>query len=61
MPLFKIACTKCSFIEEKLFNIENMLTYLRLEGCPRCEGTLERLPTSASIRIKDGTPKFGGK
>ena len=60
MPEYYISCKDCSFKEEVLLvNFDSLLMYLRIKKCPRCEGTLERQPTSANFRIKDGTPIFG--
>ncbi len=61
MPEYYISCKDCSFKEEVLLvNFDSLLMYLRIKKCPRCESKLERLPTSASFKIKDGTPKFFG-
>ena len=60
MPEYYISCKDCTFTEGVLLgNFNSLLMYLRMKKCPRCDGNLERLPTSASFKIKDGTPKFG--
>lgn len=60
-PNFYLGCIKCSFREEHLsLSFETLLTHLRnpTTKCPHCQSRMERLLTSANVRIQGGTEKF---
>ena len=56
MPIFEFSCTKCSFITEKIvqLNSANEEEYTTIvEPCPKCgNNTFNKIMSSSSFRLK---------
>ena len=58
--IYIVQCLECSAKEEYLGNMKYFPAWLKSHKCGFCGGTLEKIPSSPSFTIKDGTPKFHG-
>ena len=53
-PIYEYSCVSC---EDFRVVLKPMQDAEKDETCPDCGGTLERIFTSPSVKVKGGTPK----
>lgn len=58
MPIYEYSCTKCSFVTEKIvqLNSENEEEFTTIvEPCPKCKNnTFNKIMSSTSFRLEGG-------